>query len=139
LQDPIRSVGNALDQTRMELTSGFYRTDLIDFGQLRVGSSEFDAALAWARLRLLGGGLRPGLARRLSAVVQRPPWPTAGVAWRANALVIVAWYDLVRFDTAPRGVRDLRRAALRRAVRNAVDDLRAEVEDVEPQAAVGPR
>jgi Predicted aminoglycoside phosphotransferase len=99
------------------------RICLVDFGQVRVGSPEFDAALAWARLRLLGGGLRPVVGRRLSALLDRPPWPASGVAWRANALVIVTWYDLLRFRTAPPGVRELRLAALRVAVRKASQEL----------------
>lgn len=102
------------------------RICLVDFGQLRVGSSEFDPALAWARMRLLGGGLRPAVGRRLSSLVTRPPWPASGVAWRANALVIVTWYDMLRFRTSPRGVRELRLQALRIAVRKATQELFAE-------------
>jgi hypothetical protein len=102
------------------------RICLVDFGQFRIGSSEFDTALAWARLRLFGGGLRPAAGRRLSAAVLAPPWPASGTAWRANALVIIAWYDLLRFRTAPAGVRQLRRVALRTAVRNATQQLLAE-------------
>jgi hypothetical protein len=102
------------------------RICLVDFGQLRVGSSEFDPALAWARMRLLGGGLRPAVGRRLSSLVTRPPWPASGVAWRANALVIVTWYDMLRFRTGPPGVRELRLRALRIAVRKATQELFAE-------------
>jgi hypothetical protein len=96
---------------------------LLDFGTPRLGSAECDTALAWARLRLLGGGLRPVLGRRLAALVLRPPWPPVGVRWQANALVIVAWYDWLRFGAARREVARARRAILRVAIRATVAEL----------------
>lgn len=99
------------------------RVCLLDFAQLRFGSPEFDPALAWARLRLLGGGLRDALGRRLSSIVLTPPWPATNVAWLANALVIIAWYDRVRFAAARPGLRQAREAVLRVTVRKAVREL----------------
>jgi phosphotransferase family enzyme len=111
---------------------------LVDFGQFRVGSPEFDPALAWARVRLLGGGLRPVVGRRLSALVARSPWPASGVEWRANALVIITWYDLIRFRSAPPGVRQLRHAALRLAVRRASQELFADYHTGSAMRSEGP-
>jgi Phosphotransferase enzyme family len=99
------------------------RVCLLDFGQLRFGSPEFDPALAWARLRLLGGGLRNALGRRLSSIVLEPPWPATNLRWLANGLVIIAWYDRIRFAAARRGLRELREAALRVRVREVVREL----------------
>jgi Phosphotransferase enzyme family len=99
------------------------RVCLLDFAQLRFGSPEFDPALAWARLRLLGGGFRNELGRRLSSIVLEPPWPATSVRWLANGLVIIAWYDRVRFAAARRGLRELREAALRVRVREVVQEL----------------
>jgi Phosphotransferase enzyme family len=99
------------------------RVCLLDFAQLRFGSPEFDPALAWARLRLLGGGLRNDVGRRLSSIVLEPPWPATSVRWLANGLVIIAWYDRVRFAAARRGLRELREAALRVRVREVVREL----------------
>jgi hypothetical protein len=99
------------------------RVCLLDFAQRRLGSPEFDPALAWARLRLLGGGLRNALGRRLSAMVLGPPWPATDAAWMANALVIIAWYDRVRFAAARPGLRRAREAVLRAAVGRAVREL----------------
>jgi aminoglycoside phosphotransferase (APT) family kinase protein len=99
------------------------RVCLLDFAQLRFGSPEFDPALAWARLRLLGGGLRNALGRRLSSIVLEPPWPATNVAWLANALVIIAWYDRVRFAAARPGLRQAREAVLRVTVGKAVREL----------------
>lgn len=96
---------------------------LIDFDQLRVGSAQADPALAWARLRLLGGGVRPLAARRYARVIEAAPWPASGFEWRVNALVIVAWYDLLRFEDARPVVRNVRRAALRAGVGSALRDL----------------
>lgn len=96
---------------------------LLDFAQRRLGSPEFDPALAWARLRLLGGGLRNSLGHRLSSIVLAPPWPATNVAWLANALVIVAWYDRVRFAAARPGPRRAREAVLRVTVGKAVREL----------------
>jgi hypothetical protein len=99
------------------------RVCLLDFAQLRFGSPAFDPALAWARLRLLGGGLRNELGRRLSSIVLEPPWPATDLRWLANGLVIIAWYDRVRFAAARRGLRELREAALRLRVREVVREL----------------
>jgi hypothetical protein len=100
------------------------RLCVVDFEEVMTnGSPEYDSALAWARLRLMGAGLQQPLGRRLSAVVLRPPWPVAGVASRANALVIVAMYDWLRIKSIRRPLRDLRLAALRSAVRQAVREL----------------
>jgi hypothetical protein len=99
------------------------RVCLLDFAQLRFGSPEFDPALAWARLRLLGGGLRNEVGRRLSSIVLEPPWPATNLRWLANGLVIIAWYDRVRFAAARRGLRQLREAALRVRVREVVREL----------------
>jgi len=99
------------------------RVCLLDFEQVRFGSPEFDPALAWARLRLLGSGLRSRLGRRLSSIVLQPPWPATSLPWLANGLVIIAWYDRVRFAAARRGLRELREAALRVGVRQAVREL----------------
>ncbi len=99
------------------------RVCLLDFAQLRFGSPEFDPALAWARLRLLGGGLRNEVGRRLSSIVLEPPWPATSARWLANGLVIIAWYDRVRFAAARRGLRELREAALRVRVREVVGEL----------------
>jgi hypothetical protein len=99
------------------------RICLLDFAQRRFGSPEFDPALAWARLRLLGGGFRNALGRRLSSIVLEPPWPATNVAWLANALVIIAWYDRVRFAADPPGLRRAREAVLRFTVGKAVREL----------------
>jgi len=99
------------------------RVCLLDFAQLRFGSPEFDPALAWARLRLLGGGFRNALGRRLSSIVLEPPWPATSLPWLANALVIIAWYDRVRFAAARSGLRQAREAVLRVTVRKAVQEL----------------
>jgi hypothetical protein len=99
------------------------RVCLLDFAQLRFGSPEFDPALAWARLRLLGGGSRNALGRRLASIVLEPPWPATSLAWLANALVIIAWYDRVRFAAARPGLRQAREAVLRVTMGKVVREL----------------
>jgi hypothetical protein len=111
---------------------------LLDFGTPRLNSAEYDTALAWARLRLLGGGLRPALGRRLAALVLQPPWPPVGVRWQANALVIVAWYDWLRFGGALREIARARRAVLRAAIRAVVAELEEQSRSA-PRTAFGHR
>jgi hypothetical protein len=123
-QPPLRSTLAHGDYVPTNWIWNGRRLSLVDFEEVMTnGSPEYDSALAWARLRLLGAGLQQRLGRRLSGAVLRPPWPPAGVASRANALVIVAMYDWLRIKSIRRPIRDVRLAALRTAVRQVVREL----------------